>query len=222
MPAVSKSQQRLFGMAYSYKKGESDLEDFPEGVRDQIRRMADDMTLSKLKDFAETDHDGLPDKVEESSGMTKSEFYRRVEKRLVESYDPTGSRALASKLEEAFPKAFGKSGKYDAKRFLWNLSRTGSDIKVERDVIRAAMAEVIFEAQKLTKAELGLTAPEGADYEIERTFEGNTINRAFMNAWDWASGNQYEVTFEGESKEDGNISDWTFSKDGSEQKLVRL
>jgi hypothetical protein len=80
MPAKSKSQQRLFGMAYAYKKGESELSDFPEGIRDQIKRMADDMSLSKLKDYAETKHQGLPDEVQEGWRTTMSNKERLVRK----------------------------------------------------------------------------------------------------------------------------------------------
>lgn len=65
MPATSKSQQRLMGMAYSFKKGDMKPSDASQEVKD----LADGMTLQQLKDFAETKHEGLPDHVEES-GMT--------------------------------------------------------------------------------------------------------------------------------------------------------
>lgn len=61
MPAQSKAQQQLMGMAYSLKKGEMDPKDASQEVKD----LADSMTLKQLKDFAETKHEGLPDKVEE-------------------------------------------------------------------------------------------------------------------------------------------------------------
>lgn len=61
MPSTSKAQQRLMGMAYSLKKGDMDPNDASQEVKD----LADSMTLKQLKDFAETKHEGLPDKVEE-------------------------------------------------------------------------------------------------------------------------------------------------------------
>ena len=61
MPSVSKAQQRLMGMAYALKKGDMDPKDASQEVKD----LADSMTLQQLKDFAETSHKGLPDHVEE-------------------------------------------------------------------------------------------------------------------------------------------------------------
>jgi hypothetical protein len=57
MPSTSISQQQLMGMAYSLKKGEMDPKDASQEVKD----LADSMTLQQLKDFASTKHDGLPE-----------------------------------------------------------------------------------------------------------------------------------------------------------------
>ncbi len=64
MPSTSKAQQRLMGMAYSLKKGEMDPKDASQEVKD----LADSMTLQQLKDFASTKHDDLPEKADE--GLT--------------------------------------------------------------------------------------------------------------------------------------------------------
>jgi hypothetical protein len=61
MPAVSKSQQRLMGQAYALKKGDLKLKDLNPKYRDQIKDLADGMTLKQLKDYAETSHENLPD-----------------------------------------------------------------------------------------------------------------------------------------------------------------
>jgi hypothetical protein len=62
MPATSKAQQKLMGMAYALKKGEIDPSDASQEVKD----LADSMTLDQLKDYASTKHEGLPDHVEEA------------------------------------------------------------------------------------------------------------------------------------------------------------
>jgi len=62
MSALSKVQQRLMGMAYAYKKGELDDKDASQEVKD----LADSMTLTQLKKFAATKHDGLPERVPEN------------------------------------------------------------------------------------------------------------------------------------------------------------
>tara|TARA_R110000751_G_scaffold57569_6_gene122038 strand:- start:71 stop:448 length:378 start_codon:yes stop_codon:yes gene_type:complete len=67
MPAKSKTQQRLMGMAYSVKKGDSNIKDIDSLYRDKVKDLVDGMSLSKLKDYAETNHTNLPDKVDEDA-----------------------------------------------------------------------------------------------------------------------------------------------------------
>jgi hypothetical protein len=55
MPSVSPEQQRLMGMAYSLKKGEMD----PKDASEQVKKLADSMTLKQLKDFASTKHSDM-------------------------------------------------------------------------------------------------------------------------------------------------------------------
>lgn len=59
MPSKSKSQQRFFGMVDAYKKGEM------KNASSKIKKAANGMSMSDVKDFAETKHKGLPEKVEE-------------------------------------------------------------------------------------------------------------------------------------------------------------
>jgi len=63
MPAVSKAQRRLMGMAYAYRKGEIRLKDIPANVRDEVRRIAREMKLSDLREFATTREKALPRKI---------------------------------------------------------------------------------------------------------------------------------------------------------------
>ncbi|RLB06475.1 MAG: DUF3008 domain-containing protein [Deltaproteobacteria bacterium] len=60
MPATSRKQRRLMGMAYAYKKGKRRLTDFPPSVRDEIKKIASSMTLKQLRDFAKTPEKKLP------------------------------------------------------------------------------------------------------------------------------------------------------------------
>jgi len=62
MPAVSKAQRRLMGMAYCLKRGECRLADFPKSIRNEVRRLANSMTLQQLRDFAKTREKALPRK----------------------------------------------------------------------------------------------------------------------------------------------------------------
>jgi len=54
MPAQSKSQRRLFGLALSYKRGEA------TDVSDEVKELSK-LPEKTLKDFASTPEEGLPE-----------------------------------------------------------------------------------------------------------------------------------------------------------------
>ena len=56
MPAVSKKQQRFFGMVRATQKGEM------EAGSSEVAKAAASMSKSDVKDFAKTKHKGLPEK----------------------------------------------------------------------------------------------------------------------------------------------------------------
>jgi hypothetical protein len=60
--SVSKSQQKLMGMALAYKRGEMDDDE----VSDEVKDLAKSMSEKDLEDFAKTKHKGLPNKVDEA------------------------------------------------------------------------------------------------------------------------------------------------------------
>jgi len=64
MPSTSKSQQRLMGMVHAYQKGELKTKDMDKSLVDKIKKMAKQMKPNSVKDFAETTHENLPQKVE--------------------------------------------------------------------------------------------------------------------------------------------------------------
>lgn len=73
MPAVSKSQQRLMGMAYAVSKfqksnGKEGLNpnDLDKDLKDTIMDIVNNMKVKDLEKFAKTDHKNLPDKKNES------------------------------------------------------------------------------------------------------------------------------------------------------------
>lgn len=69
MPSTSKTQQRLMGVAYAVKKGDLELSEVDAAYREKVQELVSSMTLQQLKDFASTSHEGLPNKVDEYSGM---------------------------------------------------------------------------------------------------------------------------------------------------------
>lgn len=86
MPSKSKAQQRFFGMVDAYKKGEM------KNPSSKIKKAANGMSMSDVKDFAETKHKGLPEKVEEQTiiRLTESDLHKivkeSVKRILKESY----------------------------------------------------------------------------------------------------------------------------------------
>jgi hypothetical protein len=62
----SKSQQRLMGQVYGIKSGELKPSDLNPEYKDKILKIADSISLKDAKDFAETKHKGIPEKVNES------------------------------------------------------------------------------------------------------------------------------------------------------------
>lgn len=79
MPSKSKTQQRLMGAAYAFATGEnkdvpkaakevakSFIKNETEGVKSKTaKEKAKKRAINKLRDFAKTKHDKLPEKVEE-------------------------------------------------------------------------------------------------------------------------------------------------------------
>jgi len=60
MPAVSKKQQRFFGIVRAIQKGEM------APTSSETAKAAASMKKKDVKDFASTDHEGLPEKKKKS------------------------------------------------------------------------------------------------------------------------------------------------------------
>ena len=71
MPAKSKNQQKLFGMALAYKRGE--LKD----ANDDVKQLAASMSEQQLKDYASTNRKNLPNK---KASFTFDQFSNIVKK----------------------------------------------------------------------------------------------------------------------------------------------
>ena len=69
MPAKSIEQQRIFGIAYSIKNGESKLSDIEDlDFRKKIGDIVKRMSKKEIKDFAATKYDSLDNKMVENTG----------------------------------------------------------------------------------------------------------------------------------------------------------
>jgi hypothetical protein len=70
MPAKSQQQQKIMGLALSYKRGEVPASE----VSDKVKELAKSMTIKDLEKYASTKHKGLPKKVKESRLATFEQF----------------------------------------------------------------------------------------------------------------------------------------------------
>lgn len=70
MPAVSQAQQSLMAQAYAIKIKKLKESDLDPRYRDEIVKLANQMTLADLKKYASTKHKNLPHHVKESEEET--------------------------------------------------------------------------------------------------------------------------------------------------------
>lgn len=89
MPAVSKSQQRLFGMVHAYNKGELRAGRRLTGM---VARLSEGISDEDARHFAKTKHDGLPEKKAQAvlSPDQVRALYGSIPK---EVYSPSGLRS---------------------------------------------------------------------------------------------------------------------------------
>ena len=83
--AVSKSQQRLFGQAYAVKqwrvsngKHGKNPNDLDPKYKKEILELANNMSIAKLKEFANTKHKELTEDVKESSIKPIKTIYAKL------------------------------------------------------------------------------------------------------------------------------------------------
>lgn len=67
MPSKSKKQQKLFGMVHAIQTGKLD----PKSVSSHIQQIAKQINPKDAKDFASTNHRGLPEKVKEITSLLR-------------------------------------------------------------------------------------------------------------------------------------------------------
>ena len=103
MPATSKSQRRLFGLALSYKRGEA------IDVSDEVKKLAE-LPEETLKDYASTSEEGLPENLQagDIQGMGPVKF----------SGDPGSLNTFASQSHGSGDRAFLIGKKKKKKRLM--------------------------------------------------------------------------------------------------------
>lgn len=78
MPALSKQQQKLFGLALAVKRGDVSQSE----VSDDVKNIVNTMTTKQIEDYAKTKHKGLPNKVE----MELEELINKIDEEWSDKY----------------------------------------------------------------------------------------------------------------------------------------
>lgn len=84
MPAKSKSQQRLMGMAYAVAKflnGDGtglDPDELDPNYKDEILKLANSIDMKSLKDFAKTPHKKLPE-IKENTILSFEQYIAKIQ-----------------------------------------------------------------------------------------------------------------------------------------------
>jgi ribosomal protein S21 len=81
MPAQSQQQQKLFGLALAFKRGEVKSSE----VSDEIKGIADRMSEKEIEDFAKTTHKGLPKMKEQLRKIVREIMREKVISEMNES-----------------------------------------------------------------------------------------------------------------------------------------
>ena len=82
MPAVSKKQQKFFGIVRAIQKGEM------TPTTPETAKAAEDMKKGDVKKFASTKHKGLPNKVVQKEELDKNDKPYRQRSRAARMRDP--------------------------------------------------------------------------------------------------------------------------------------
>ena len=101
MPAVSKKQQRFFGMVRAAQKGEG-------AASPEVAKVADEISDKDAKKFAKTKHKGLPEVKESVLNLVRKYGKKKEEKTPQKAMD-AGARARRSMQRKEYAKTVSGS-----------------------------------------------------------------------------------------------------------------
>ena len=122
--SVSINQQQAAGAALGAKRGETD----PSELKGAAREMYDSMTEKQLRDFAKTEHKGLPEKVKEEMDCGSNDDKKKKEKEI----DPRQLKTIKSRMRTTLG-LMGIKASYEPEGELVDESRLGDRAKKIED-----------------------------------------------------------------------------------------
>jgi hypothetical protein len=110
MPALSQQQQKLMGLALSYKRGKVASSDVSKSVKD----LASSMSEKELAKYAGTSHKGLPKKVGETkTTMTREDIQKLVSDAVQEVMNEKfNTKVLTSEQKQQYIESISRYNEY--------------------------------------------------------------------------------------------------------------
>lgn len=144
MPASSQQQQKIMGLALSYKRGDTPASE----VSPAVKKLADNMSEKQLEKYAGTSHKGLPKKV----GETKNDTKIKVEdlKQMVQSaveevmQERLSMKNLTPEQKQRYIESIGRYNEY--KDIIYRSNHLAETVNEIRNIIEFASKNMVEES----------------------------------------------------------------------------
>lgn len=172
MPSKSKSQQRLMGAAWAYRKGEA------EKVPEPAKEIANSKISDKdLKAFAKTKHKGLPERLKEALNENLNEsFVPKYANGYKPKFDKDSNRLTILIMPEYVDASGGIVSIFESKGFTMEKIRTKTLLGSEASEVLKSKKDRKW--YKLVRDKL-ISAPSMC---IEFKYEGDSLDKSYESA----------------------------------------
>jgi uncharacterized protein (DUF1810 family) len=140
MPASSQQQQKLMGLALSYKRGNVSSSE----VSSTVKKLADSMSEKDLEKYAGTSHRGLPKKVGETK--IKVEDLKKMVQDAVEEvmHERLSMKKLTPEQKQRYIESIGRFNEY--KESIYRSKQLAETVNEIRHIIEFASKNMVEES----------------------------------------------------------------------------
>jgi uncharacterized protein (DUF1810 family) len=140
MPASSQQQQKLMGLALSYKRGNVSSSE----VSSTVKKLADSMSEKELEKYAGTSHKGLPKKVGETK--IKVEDLKKMVQDAVEEVmqERLSMKKLTPEQKQRYIESIGRYNEY--KEAIYRSKQLAETVNEIRNIVEFASKNMVEES----------------------------------------------------------------------------
>jgi len=140
MPASSQQQQKLMGLALSYKRGNVSSSE----VSSTVKKLADSMSEKELEKYAGTSHKGLPKKVGETK--IKVEDLKKMVQDAVEEvmHERLSMKKLTPEQKQRYIESIGRFNEY--KESIYRSKHLAETLNEIRHIVEFASKNMVEES----------------------------------------------------------------------------